>query len=64
MPEERFGIALSTILSISELGTGIGPFLLGGFIGIWGFSWLYLTVAVLTLFCGATYFLCRRNNYI
>lgn len=61
---ERFGIALSTVLSVSELGTGVGPLLLGGVIGIWGFHWLYLLAAGIVLLCGCAYYLCRRRAYI
>lgn len=62
--KERFGIALSTILSISELGTGIGPFLLGGIIGMLGFHYLYEGLAVVVIFCGAMYYICCKKQYI
>lgn len=64
VPAERFGIALSTVLSIAELGTGFGPFLLGGLIGVWGFHWLYRLAAVLVIFCGLAYYFCRKKNFI
>ena len=64
VPRERFGIALSTVLSISEFGTGIGPFMLGGLLGISGFRCLYLLVALTALACGGAYYICRKQAYI
>lgn len=61
---ERFGIALSTLLSISEFGTGVGPFLLGELLGICGFHWLYLLAAGTTLLCGGAYYIGRKHAYI
>lgn len=62
--KERFGIALSTVLSISEFGTGVGPFILGGLLGICGFHWLYLFAAGTVLLCAGAYYICRCRMYI
>lgn len=62
--KERFGIALSTVLSISELGTGVGPFLLGIFISLWGFPRLYEATALVVILCGCMYCVCCKKNYI
>ena len=62
--KERIGIALSTVLSVSELGTGIGPFLLGGMVGVWGFSWIYILAAVIALICGGVYAFCCKKGCI
>ena len=62
--KERIGIALSTVLSVSELGTGIGPFLLGGMVGVWGFSGMYILAAVITLICGGVYAFCSKKGCI
>lgn len=62
--KERIGIALSTVLSISELGTGIGPFLLGGLVGICGFQWMYVLAGVIVIFCGAAYAFCSVKKYV
>ena len=62
--KERIGIALSTVLSVSELGTGIGPFLLGGIVGVWGFSGMYILAAVIALICGGVYAFCCKKGCI
>lgn len=62
--KDRFGIALSTVLSISEFGTGVGPFVLGGLLGICGFHWLYLLAAGIVLLCGIMYYICQKRAYI
>lgn len=62
--KERFGIALSTVLSISELGTGIGPFLLGGFVSLVGFHCLYEGLAFIVILCGIMYYVCCKKQYI
>ncbi len=64
VPQERFGIALSTVLSISEFGTGVGPFVLGGLLEVCGFRWLYLLAAGMVILCGGAYYFCRKRAYI
>lgn len=64
IPKERVGIALSTLLSISELGTGVGPFLIGGLLEFLGFSRLYQLVAVLVLISLGLYHAGCRRHYI
>ena len=64
VPKARFGIALSTILSISEMGTGIGPFFIGSVVSLLGFPGLYFSVAILVVGCGLAYAFCCQRGYI
>jgi MFS family permease len=62
VPKERVGITLSTVLSISELGTGVGPLIIGGLLEVWSFRQLYLVIAgVVVLSLGLYYAGCRKG---
>ncbi len=55
-PGHRMGLATSTFFSFLDGGIGIGPFLLGFVIPIFGFRSMYLLMAVSALICGILYF--------
>lgn len=45
LPPTKFGLASSTFLAISEVGSGFGPFLLGIVLPLLGYRNMYLTLA-------------------
>ena len=55
-PQHRVGLATSTFLICMDLGVGIGPFLLGSIIPMFGFRGLYLTLAIVVFLCIFLYF--------
>lgn len=61
---ERFGVALSTVLSIGEMGTGFGPFVIGGLLLFIDFPALYQFMAVISLISMGLYLLGSRKDLI
>ncbi len=57
--KERIGIALSTLLAISELGTGVGPFVIGGLLSCISFQLLYLIMSIIVFISAIAYFVCK-----
>ena len=55
-PQHRVGLATSTFLICMDLGVGIGPFLLGSIIPMFGFRGLYLTLAIVVFLSILLYF--------
>ena len=55
-PQHRIGLATSTFLICMDLGVGIGPFLLGSIIPMFGFRGLYLTLAIVVFLSILLYF--------
>lgn len=55
-PQHRVGLATSTFLICMDLGVGMGPFLLGAIIPMFGFRGLYLTSAIVVFLCIFLYF--------
>ncbi len=55
LPNYKWGIASSTYLAISEVGSGLGPFLQGIFLPYLGYRNLYLSLAMVTLLAFALY---------
>jgi len=55
-PQHRIGLATSTFLICMDLGVGMGPFLLGAIIPLFGFRGLYLMSAVVVFLCIFLYF--------
>ena len=55
-PQHRVGLATSTFLICMDLGVGIGPFLLGSIIPMFGFRGLYLTLAIVVFLSIFLYF--------
>jgi MFS family permease len=62
--QDRIGIALSTLLAISELGTGMGPFLLGGLLAHISFQTLYIILGVVTILTLGVYVICCHRHWI
>lgn len=56
-PRERIGLATSTYFVFFDLGTGLGPFLLGKIVPITGFRFLYVAMGVLAFLCMFIYYL-------
>lgn len=56
-PPARMGLATSTFLAISELGTGIGPSILGLVLPKIGFRMLYTIMAIVVLIAMYLYFI-------
>lgn len=59
--KERIGVATSTFLAVSELGIGIGPFLLGNIVPQFGFRNLYLLVGLAVLAALLMYHVMQRK---
>ncbi|MCI1272963.1 MAG: MFS transporter [Clostridiaceae bacterium] len=57
--KERIGIALSTLLAISELGTGVGPFVIGSLLSFISFQLLYLIMSIIVFISAIAYFVCK-----
>lgn len=56
-PAYRMGLATSTFFIFLDAGLGFGPYLLGFFIPITGYSTLYMILGVVVLVSSALYFL-------
>lgn len=52
---ERIGLAISTFFIMLDLGTGLGPVLLGSIVPVLGMQGLYLTCAGLVVLAGVVY---------
>ncbi|MBP3400789.1 MAG: MFS transporter [Selenomonadales bacterium] len=57
LPNDRIGVATTTFMAISELGTGFGPFLFGLILPMIGYSGVYQLSAVICLVAGGVYYL-------
>ena len=64
-PPNRMGLATSTFLAISEMGTGIGPYILGLILPKIGFRMLYVIMAMVIMVAMLLYFIlfARRKKY-
>lgn len=56
-PVSQIGVATSTYFVLLDLGIGVGPYLLGNLVTVYGFSAVYACAAVLSLFGTAFYYL-------
>lgn len=61
-PPHRLGLANSTFYIFLDLGTGIGPFVLGLFIPFTGYRGMYIGVASITFACIFLYYLLYGKN--
>lgn len=62
-PQHRIALATSTFFIFADIGSGIGPFLLGSFIPVLGFRGLYLSMSlVVVVNIGLYYVLHGRKN--
>lgn len=57
LPTDRIGVATTTFMAISELGTGFGPFFFGLILPMIGYSGVYQLSAVICLVAGGVYYL-------
>lgn len=55
-PKQRMALATSTFFVFTDVGIGIGPFILGYFIPLFGFRALYLCMAMVVLACIIFYY--------
>jgi MFS family permease len=55
-PAHRMGLATSTFLAIAEMGIGFGPYFLGFLIPTMGFSWMYISMAVVVIISMCLYY--------
>lgn len=55
-PKHRMGLATSTYFIFTDLGVGIGPFILGSLIPVIGFRGLYMTMAIVVFACIFLYY--------
>lgn len=61
-PAYRSGIAISTYFIMLDVGLGFGPYFLGIFKDIVGFSGIYAATGLVALACGALYYLAYARN--
>ena len=61
-PPHRLGLANSTFYIFLDLGTGIGPFILGLFIPFTGYRGMYIGMAIVTFACMLLYYLLHGKN--
>ncbi|WPK13794.1 hypothetical protein R6U77_09075 [Lysinibacillus louembei] len=62
-PHERLGLATSTYFILYDTGLGVGPFILGFFVPVIGYSNIFLSmVFVIIAACIFYYFLYGRNE--
>ena len=62
-PMHQVGVATSTYFVLLDFGIGIGPYTLGSFVPTYGFSFVYLAAAVLSLAgIGLYYYLLGRHG--
>lgn len=62
LPNDRIGVATTTFMAISELGTGFGPFLFGLILPAIGYGGIYQISAVICLLAGGVYWGLYRNR--
>lgn len=55
-PKDRIALATSTSFIFQDLGIGVGPFILGGFVPLIGYDGLYRMMSVLLLICLFVYY--------
>jgi len=61
-PRHRLGLANSTYFIFLDLGTGIGPFILGLFIPYTGYRGMYIGMAIVTFACMFLYYLLHGKS--
>ena len=49
IPAYQIGLATSTLFVFLDIGVGVGPYLLGALVPVYGFSSVYLTAGILAL---------------
>ncbi len=61
-PSHRIGLATTTFLGISEMGIGLGPYILGLFIPLLGYRGVYKSITAVILIAIILYFILFREN--
>lgn len=60
----RMSVAISTVLAISELGTGLGPYIIGVMLLFVSYRVMYMILAAVAVLCIIAYFVCRRRDLV
>jgi len=60
----RMSVAISTVLAISELGTGFGPYVIGIMLLFAGYRTMYMILAEVAFCCIIAYFACSRRDLV
>lgn len=60
----RMSVAISTVLAISELGTGLGPYIIGIMLLFVSYRVMYMILAAVAVLCIIAYFVCRRRDLV
>ncbi|MCY1581184.1 MFS transporter [Staphylococcus pettenkoferi] len=60
-PADKMGLATSTFFICLDLGSGIGPFVLGFVISAIGYRWLYIAIAIVVLLAMCLYYYVQRR---
>lgn len=61
-PLHQVGIATSTYFVLLDFGIGVGPYMLGSFVPTYGFSFVYMAAAILSLI-GIVLYYCRMGRH-
>lgn len=61
-PSNRKGLATSTFFIFLDLGSGLGPYILGIFVGMMNFKNLYFAMATWVLICIGVYYLAHGKK--
>jgi predicted MFS family arabinose efflux permease len=64
VPKHKTGLAISTYHAAMDAGVGIGPYILGIFVPLAGYSGVYLIAAILPLTCMYLYYQCHGNKTV
>ena len=60
----RMSVAISTVLAISELGTGFGPYVIGIMLLFVSYRVMYMILATVAGLCIIAYLLCSRRDLV
>ena len=63
-PVTRYSLALSTVYICADVGTGLGPVLMGGLINAGGYRFTYRVCAVIVVLCIILYYFLHGRNPI
>ena len=61
-PAHRVGLATSTFFILTDIGLGIGPFLLGFLVPAIGYNGLYIVLAILLVICLPLHYLLNKRK--
>jgi MFS family permease len=63
-PRHRFGLAISTFFTLADITVGAGPFALGFFIPLAGYSGVYMAMAMVAIACVFLHYLLRGRRSV